>query len=133
MVLINHRPPLIMSQLPLIHHHFQSHACRETHRRKKEEKKNKYSWLTRWLCKKVHVKGFEMRLSHSYCIRSQYCNLVEHGDFSPRDFCYLVCHSLRVKYLADMRTFLLPDMFIQASFSTITHSHLSLLEVSSNV
>lgn len=31
MVLINHLPPLIMSQLPLIHHHYQSHACRETH------------------------------------------------------------------------------------------------------
>lgn len=54
------------------------------------------------------------------------------GDFSLGDFSYLVCHSLRVKYLDDMRTFLLPDMFIQARFSTITHSHLSLLEVSSN-
>lgn len=31
-----------------------------------------------------------------------------------------------------MRTFLHPDMFIQARFSTITHSHSCLLEVSSN-
>lgn len=29
MVLINHLLPLIMSQLLLIHHHFQSLACRE--------------------------------------------------------------------------------------------------------
>lgn len=38
MVLINHLPPLIMSQLPLIHHHFQSHACRETQWGKEEGK-----------------------------------------------------------------------------------------------
>lgn len=30
MVLINHLPPLIMSQLPLIHHYYQSLARRET-------------------------------------------------------------------------------------------------------
>lgn len=58
--------------------------------------------------------------------------MVKRRDFSLGDFSYLVCQSLRVKYLDDMRTFLLPDMFIQACFSTITHSYLSLLEVSSN-
>lgn len=128
MVLINHLPPLIMSQLLVIYHHFQSHACREIQR---EKKKNKHSWLTRWLFLRGYVKCSKMRLSHSKGFRSQYCNM-ERGDFSPGDFSYLVCHSLRVKYLDDMRTFLLPDMFIQARFSTITHSHLSPLEVSSN-
>lgn len=37
MVLINHLLPLIMSQLLLIHHHFQSHACREIQREGEEK------------------------------------------------------------------------------------------------
>lgn len=99
----------------------------------RRRKKNKHSLLTRWL--------FEKRI----CRNASECNChilkaldadtvmwQKHGDFSPGDFSYLVCHSLRIKYLDDMRTFLLPDMFIQAGFSAITHSHLSLLEVSSN-
>lgn len=84
-------------------------------------RKNKHGWLTRWLFGKEYVKCFKMRLSHSYGIRSQYSNVVERADFSLGDFSYLVCHSLRVKYLDDRRTFLLTDMFIQACFSTITH------------
>lgn len=49
MVLINHLPPLIMSQLPLIYHHFQSHACREM---RQEEGKTNIVGLTRWLFEK---------------------------------------------------------------------------------
>lgn len=37
MVLINHLLPLIMSQLLLIHQHFQSHACREIQREREEK------------------------------------------------------------------------------------------------
>lgn len=43
MVLINHLPPLIMSQLPLIHHHFQSHACRKIQSGKKKEKQTEFA------------------------------------------------------------------------------------------
>lgn len=79
----------------------------------------------------MYVKCSKLQLSPFKGFGSQYCYM-ERGDFILGDFSYLVCHSLRAKYLDDMRTFLLPDMFIQARFSTITHSHLSLLEVSSN-
>lgn len=105
---INHLPPLIMSHLPLIHHHYQSHASREA---QWLGEKNKHGWLARWLFQKGYVKHSKLRHAHSDGIRSQYCN-VECGDFRPGDFSYLVCHSLSVKYRDDMRTFLLPDMFI---------------------
>lgn len=132
MVLINHLLPLIMSQLLLIHQHFQSHACREIQREREEKQTEPANKLAVEKKKEnKYVKCSKLRLSLFKGFGSQYRN-TEQGDFILGDFSYLVCHSLRAKYQDDMRTFLLPDMFIQARFSAITHSHLSPLEVSSN-
>lgn len=123
MVFINHTPPLIMSQLPLIHHHFQSHGCRVIEAGRKRKNKCRVG-LTR-LLRKGNVDGSKIRLSHFMALRANtvVCVCVCDSLWVLR---YLVCHSLRVKYLSDMRTFLLSDMFTLARFSTITHSHLSL-------
>lgn len=58
MVLINHLLPLIMSQLLLIHHHFQSLACREIQwegEEKQIEPANKLAVLKKYLCKVFHT------------------------------------------------------------------------------